>query len=501
MALDQGTSSSRAIIYTVHGEVVASAQHEFDMVFPADGWVEQNPELLWNTTLQAGRDALASAQVERSDIVASDIVAIGITNQRETTLVWDRATGHPQANAIVWQDGRTAGRCEQMADDYIDEVPLPQYVAEHTGLVVDPYFSATKLAWLLDEVAGLRDLAASGQLCFGTVDSFLIWRLTKGASHVTDASNASRTQLFDIHRQQWDSKILDYFAIPSSVLPTVMDSASDFGTADAEWFGAPIPIFGVAGDQQAALIGQACFAPGMSKITYGTGCFVMTNTGARALSSQQQLLTTVAYRLNGKTTYALEGSVFVAGVAIKWLRDKLGLIDHVSETHAAYENTGGDSGGVFVVPAFTGLGAPHWQPRARGTICGITLDTGRDQIVTAFLQSIVFQSADLLDAMAADGALVKTIRVDGGMAVNDSLCQALADVLNLSLERPQDIETTARGAAVLAALGAGLIADMAAATSAWQLGRAFAPSMRDERRRELRDGFAHAVQQVVAGIA
>jgi len=495
LALDQGTSSSRAIVYNELGEMVASAQHEIDMSFPADGWVEQDPEALWQTTIQAGRDAIGSAHVD-----ATDIAAIGITNQRETTLVWNRVTSQPQANAIVWQDRRTARRCAAMADDQIQGIAVPEYFASRTGLVVDPYFSATKLAWLLDEVDGVRALAESRMLCFGTVDTFLIWRLTKGASHVTEVTNASRTQLFDIHDRVWDAKILEYFAIPEGVLPSVLDSVGNFGTADAEWFGAPIPILGVAGDQQAALIGQGCFQSGMSKSTYGTGCFIMTNTGSKALRSSHGLLTTIAYQLDGEATYSLEGGIFVAGIAIKWLRDQLGLIDHPQDTQTAYAKTGGDSGGVFVVPAFTGLGAPHWQPDARGLITGITLDTGRDQIVTAFLQSVALQTADLLDAMSADGALIEKIRVDGGMVVNDALCQALADLLNVPVERPQNIETTSRGAAVLAALGAGLVDDLAFAANLWRLDRAFSPEMTRDRRDSLRAGFAKAVQQVVLGL-
>jgi glycerol kinase len=492
LALDQGTSSSRAIVYRDDGSVAALAQYEIAMSFPDDGWVEQDPEELWRTTLQAGRDAIAQAGAD-----PEEIHCIGITNQRETSLVWDRATGACPNAAIVWQDRRTADRCAAMADDEVDGMPLPEYFAERTGLVIDPYFSATKLAWLLDEVEGVRARAEAGEICFGTVDTFLIWRLTKGTSHVTEASNASRTQLYDIHDLGWDDAILDYFDIPESVLPTVLDSVAHFGTADAEWFGAPIPILGVAGDQQAALIGQGCFKPGMSKSTYGTGCFIMTNTGGQALKSSQQLLTTIAYQLRGETTYALEGSIFVAGVAVKWLRDQLGLIADVRETQEAYRRTGGDAGGVVVVPAFTGLGAPHWEPDARGTITGITLDTGRDEIVTAILQSIVLQTADLMDAMAADGAAVETIRVDGGMVVNDAFCQALADILNVPVERPEDIETTARGAAVLAAIGEGLLEDLATASVMWRLDQAFVPVMDDERRQMLRDGFTDAVRRVI----
>ena len=492
MALDQGTSSSRAIIYAQNGEAVASSQHAFDMTFPSDGWVEQDPEVLWQTTLTAGREAIGQAGIE-----PEEIAAIGITNQRETTLVWDRADGTCPYNAIVWQDRRTADRCEAMASDDLDGRPLADFLVQHTGLVIDPYFSATKLAWMLEEVAGLRDRAEAGEIRFGTVDSFLIWRLTKGRAHVTEASNASRTQLFDIHDRCWSDALLAYHGLPESLFPEVLDSAAEFGVADAEWFGAEIPICGVAGDQQAALVGQGCFAPGMSKSTFGTGCFIMTNTGAHAPVSQQKLLTTIAYSIGGQATYALEGSIFIAGVAVKWLQEQLGLINDAAETQTAFERTGGNAGGVYVVPAFTGLGAPHWRPDVRGAITGLTLDTNRDQLVTAFLQAVVYQAADLLDAMAADGAPVERIRVDGGMVVNDALCQFLADILGVDVERPVDVETTARGAAVLAGIGSGLLGGFDEAAQLWKLDRAFVSKMDDFRREALRRGFQNAVAALV----
>ena len=495
MALDQGTSSSRAIIYDALGQVVTVAQADIDLVCPADGWVEQDPEQLWQSILTVGRTAIT-----QSGLAAEAIKAIGITNQRETTLLWERASGNCLHNALVWQDRRTAAQCQKMATDkLVDGRPVAEAISAITGLIIDPYFSSTKLTWLLDNVAGARQAALKDEICFGTVDSFLLWKLSKGQSHVTDATNASRTQLFDINEQAWSKELLAYFDIPQGLLPKVLDSAADFAVADAEWFGAPIPITGVAGDQQAALIGQACFAPGMSKSTYGTGCFAMTNTGAARPYSKQQLLTTIAYRIAGQTCYALEGSIFVAGAAIKWLRDQLYLIDDAAETQAAFERCHGDSNGVVVVPAFTGLGAPHWQPDVRGLITGLTLDSSRDHVITATLQSVALQTAELLRAMAGDGAGVNTLRVDGGMVVNDALCQFLADILDVQVQRPKDVETTAKGAAVLAALGCGQLADLEDAASAWQLDQTFSPLMPRERRQQLVEGYARAVAQAQAG--
>jgi glycerol kinase len=388
----------------------------------------------------------------------------------------------------VWQDRRTAARCQAMRAEGVETL-----ITTQTGLVVDPYFSATKLAWLLDEMPGLRERAERGEVLFGTVDTFLIWRLTNGAVHATDATNASRTLLFDIRRQVWSPELLEYFRIPAAMLPEVRDSAANFGVAGAAWLGAPVPITGVAGDQQASLIGQACIHPGMSKSTYGTGCFVMTHTGSQQLHSTQQLLATVAYRLDGVTSYALEGSIFSGGVAVKWLRDKLRLIDSAAETELAARRTGPDTQGVYLVPAFTGLGAPHWEPDARGLLTGLTLDSTRDQVITATLSSVGYQTADLLDAMAADGAPVQRLRVDGGMVINDWLCQFLADVLDCPVERPRTTETTALGAAALAALGAGLAPDLGAATRLWHLDREFLPAMDSATRARLLAGWRRAV--------
>jgi glycerol kinase len=483
MAIDQGTSSSRVIIFDIQGRILAAVAHEFDMSFPADGWVEQDPEVLWRTSLLAGREAL-----QKAGLTGADMAAIGITNQRETTLLWDRVSGECLHNAIVWQDRRTRDRCDAMIAS-----GMQAEVADATGLVIDPYFSGTKLAWLLDELPGARRRAAAGELCFGTVDSYLIWRLTKGSRHVTDATNASRTLIFDIGTQRWSDALLQYLDIPRRVLPEVLDSAAEFGVADPEWFGAPIPILGVAGDQQAALIGQACFRPGMVKSTYGTGCFLMTNTGAERVRSEHQLLTTVAYRLDGRTTYALEGSIFSAGVAVKWLRDQLGLVTSAAETESAARRAGGETGGVYLVPAFTGLGAPHWAPDARALLCGMTLDTSRDQLITATLASVAYQTAGLVDAMDADGAAVERLRVDGGMVVNDWLCQFLADVIDRPVQRPENVETTALGAALLAGIGAGQLSDLDSAARIWGLEREFEPAMPVARRRALLDGWSRAV--------
>ncbi len=487
LAIDQGTSSTRSIVFDQDGTILGSAQQEFDQHFPRDGWVEHDPEHIWSTVLATGRNALAAAKVG-----AKDIDGIGITNQRETTLVWDAATGETLHNAIVWQDRRTAARC-----DAIRREGMAQSIADATGLVVDPYFSSTKLAWLLKEVPGVGQRAARGEVRFGTVDSFLVWRLTKGASHATDATNASRTQLFNLDRQAWDDTLLDYFDIPRAVLPRVLDCVDRYGVADAEWFGAEIPILGVAGDQQAALVGQGCFAPGMTKSTYGTGCFVVTNTGDRRVTSRSGLLSTVGYRIDGVPTYAVEGSIFVAGAAVKWLRDRARLVDSAAATEAMATRIGRDTGGVYLVPAFTGLGAPHWQPDARGLICGLTLDTSVEQIVTATLASVGYQTAELLEALARDGAPVTTLRVDGGMVVNDWVCQFIADITGVPVERPRITETTALGAAMLAAVGAGLVPSIDAAAQLWQCERRFASAIAEAERERLTAGWRDAVARTL----
>jgi glycerol kinase len=486
LAIDQGTTSTRAIIFAASGGAVASAQQEFAQHFPRDGWVEHAAEDLWDSTLFVCRQALAS-----SGLQATAIRAIGITNQRETTLMWDAVSGDAIYPAIVWQDRRTADYCAELkAAGHEAEV------AARTGLLIDPYFSATKLRWILDKVPGARERAARGELRFGTVDSFLLWRLTGGRVHRTDASNAARTLLFNIHTQQWDETLLALFDIPASLLPEVLDCAADFGTTDARWLGAALPVLGMAGDQQAALIGQACFAPGMVKSTYGTGCFLIQNTGREPVISRNRLLTTVAYRLNGETTYAVEGSIFVAGAALQWLRDGLRLIEHAQDSEALALQAG-DASGVYLVPAFTGLGAPYWDPKARGAIFGLTRDTGIKEIVTAGLEAVCYQTRDLLEAMGQDGAAtLSALRVDGGMVVNNWLVQFLADILGVPVERPQVNETTALGAAYLAGLQSGLYRDLDEVASHWQRQRRFEPSMPAERREALYAGWLNAVRRV-----
>lgn len=487
LAIDQGTTSSRAILFNGAGEMQQVAQQEFTQIFPEDGWVEHDPEEIWSSTVQVVKDVLA-----KQAISPSDIAGVGITNQRETTLIWDKNTGKPIYNAIVWQDRRTASFCRQLAQEGLE----PWFNAK-TGLLLDPYFSATKVKWMLDHVDGARARAEAGELLFGTVDSFLLWRLTAGAAHKTDATNASRTLLFNIHSQAWDEEILQRLNIPLTMLPEVEDCSADFGEVDASLFGGTMPVYGIAGDQQAALVGQGCFEPGMTKSTYGTGCFVIMNTGAEPVSSSHKLLTTVGYRLDGQVTYGLEGSIFIAGAAIQWLRDKLKLIDSASETEAIAARHPLPKG-VYVVPAFTGLGAPHWDPEARGAILGLTRDTGIDDLVVATLQSVCYQTKDLLSAMQQDGAVPTLLRIDGGMVANDWLCQHLADLLQVRVDRPQVIETTALGAACLAALKAGIFPDKAAIAKAWQLDRRFDPHMAAEESAALYQGWLTALARVAS---
>ena len=485
LAIDQGTTSSRAVLFSTTGELIGIAQKEFPQYFPDDGWVEHDPEDIWNSTLEVCHEVL-----QQHGAGAADIVGIGITNQRETTIVWDRHTGEPVYNAIVWQDRRTAELCEELKAE-----GLEPWIAKKTGLLLDPYFSSTKLKWILDHVEGVRDRAMAGDLLFGTVDSFLLWRLTAGASHKTDATNASRTMLFNIHEQQWDEELLERLNIPSSMLPEVEDCSAEFGHTDPALFGGAIPILGIAGDQQAALIGQGCFGEGMTKSTYGTGCFVIMNTGERAIESENKLLTTIAYRLDGKVTYGLEGSIFIAGAAVQWLRDGLKLVANAADTEAIAADHP-DSRGVYLVPAFTGLGAPYWDPHARGAILGLTRDSGIEDIVTATLQSVCFQTQDLLKAMQNDGAVPTILRVDGGMVVNNWVMQHLADVLQLPVDRPEVIENTALGVAYLAGLKAGVFQDLSEVSRQWQLERRFEPEMEPERAQKLYDGWLAAVARV-----
>lgn len=487
LAMDQGTTSSRAIVFSDDLRVEASAQHEFKQHFPRSGWVEHDPEEIWTTSAGTARAAIEKAGVPGID-------AIGITNQRETVVIWDRKSGKAIHKAIVWQDRRTADICNRLRDEGVED-----QVTDTTGLLLDPYFSATKIGWLLDNVDGARDRAKAGDLAFGTIDSFLIWKLTGGRAHVTDATNASRTMLYDIHRGDWSDDMLKLFDIPREMLPELRDSADDFGTTRADLFGREIPILGVAGDQQAATVGQACFQPGMMKSTYGTGCFALLNTGDQAVRSQNRLLTTIAYRLDGKPTYALEGSIFIAGAVVQWLRDGLKIIREASETQGLSAKAD-DSQQIIMVPAFTGLGAPHWQPHARGAIFGLTRNTGPAEFARAALESVGFQTRDLLEAMRADWpeAGDAVLRVDGGMTASEPAMQFLADILGAAVDRPKNTETTAQGAAWLAGYRAGLCPSPDEYAKAWRLDRRFEPQMDDATRDERYSAWKRAVQAVMS---
>ncbi len=485
LSIDQGTTSSRTLVFSLEGQILFSAQKEFPQIYPQDGWVEHDPEAIWSTVLSTLKDAYGWAVSEKLNVAA-----IGITNQRETTLVWDRKTGSPVYNAIVWQDRRTAKHCQELAK----KLPAEALQAK-TGLLHDPYFSGSKMAWILDKVDGARMRAEAGELCFGTVDSFLIWRLTDGQSHVTDATNASRTNLFDIHKQAWDDDLLKLFGVPRSGLPKVLDCADDFGTCSI--FDKDIPITGVAGDQQAAAIGQACFKPGDIKSTYGTGCFVILNTGEEAITSTNRLLTTVGYRLKGKTSYALEGSIFMAGASVQWLRDEMRLVEDAAETEAICEALV-DTDGVYLVPAFTGLGAPHWAPDARAAVFGMTRNTNRNHLIRATVESVVYQTYDLFDAMAKDGVTPTALRVDGGMTANSWMCGYLSDVLDMPVLRPTILETTALGAAYLAGLGAGLYAGLEDVAEQWTAERAFHPTLSAETRETRLADWSKYVQKLLS---
>ncbi len=487
LAIDQGTTSSRAMIFDQDGNCVAVAQQEFRQIYPQDGWVEHDPEDIWQSVLQVCHQA-----IQQAGKAGIQIDGIGITNQRETTLVWDRQTGEPVYNAIVWQDRRTADHCNELKKAHTEE-----HVSELTGLLIDPYFSATKIAWILDNVPGARDRAQKGELAFGTIDSFLLWRLTGGKTHATDATNASRTMLFNIHTQQWDNSLLDIFKIPHSLLPEVKDCIADFGSTKAGLFNRPIPIGGIAGDQQAAAIGQACLEPGMIKSTYGTGCFVLLNTGEKAFRSQNRLLTTVAYRVSGQTSYAIEGSIFNAGAAIQWIRDGLKLIESAEQTEPLATSIESNKG-VYLVPAFTGLGAPHWDPHARGAIFGLTRDTGIAEIVRATLESVGYQTHDLMQAMGRDSETKpKALRVDGGMVANNWFLQFLADLLDIPVERPQVAETTALGAAYLAGVQLGAIGSLEDIGSLWKKETLFTPAGNPSKRNALIRGWQKAIARVL----
>ena len=483
LAIDQGTTSSRALVFDASGNQLGVGQQEFTQHFPDNGWVEHDAEEIWGTTLASCRAAL-----EATGITGADLACIGITNQRETTVVWDKATGKPIHHAIVWQDRRTSDYCTELKQ----KAGLVEKIQDKTGLLLDSYFSATKIRWILNAVPGARARAANGELAFGTIDSWLLWQLTGGQSHCTDATNASRTMLFNIQEQCWDEELMALFDVPAAILPEVKDCAADFGLSQASLFGSAVPITGMIGDQQSAAFGQGCFGAGMAKSTYGTGCFLLLNTGEVMLKSSNQLLSTIAYRLNGQTVYAIEGSIFMAGATMQWIRDGLKLIDDAAESEALAEATP-DNLSVYLVPAFTGLGAPYWDPDARGALLGMTRDTGIKEIVTAGLMSVCYQTRDLVEAIAADGAVLSTLRVDGGMVKNNYVLQKLADVLDAEVHRPEIIETTALGAAYMAGLQLGLFNSLEEISEKWQLQQAFKPAKDASWREQQYQGWQDAV--------
>jgi len=485
LALDQGTTSSRAIIFNHEGQVVASSNQEFPQIYPQPAWVEHNPEDIWSSQLAVARKVLTD-----TGLTAQNIAAIGITNQRETAVVWEKATGKPVMNAIVWQDRRTAGICDQLKAEGWE----PK-IREKTGLVIDAYFSGTKIKWMLDNIAGLRERAENGDILFGNVDTYLIWRLTGGRVHVTDYSNASRTMLFNIHTLDWDDEILAKFGVPRAMLPKASESSMVYGETDPDLLGGSIPIAGDAGDQQAATFGQACFEPGMAKNTYGTGCFMLLNTGNLAGVSKSGLLTTIGWGLGGKVTYCFEGSIFITGAAVQWLRDSLKIINNAAETEQLAVSVE-DTGGVYLVPAFVGLGAPYWDQYARGTIVGLTRGSGRAEFARAALEAAAYQTRDVAQAMQADSGIeLKELRVDGGMVANNFLMQFQADILGVRVERPVVAETTALGAAYLAGLAVGYWDGLEDVTRNWAVDRVFEPSMSETKRSRLYRGWQRAVER------
>ncbi len=490
LAIDQGTTSTRAIVFDGEMKIAGAGQKEFKQIYPQSGWVEHDPEEVWDSVVSTIKMAIREAKIS-----AKDIAALGITNQRETVVVWERESGRAIHNAIVWQDRRTASYC-----DKLKKQDLEKTFTKKTGLLLDPYFSGTKLSWMLANVKGARARAAKGELCFGTIDTFLIWRLTGGKSFVTDATNASRTLMYNIASNEWDKDLLEILRVPSAMLPEVKDCAADFGVTEPDIFGAAIPILGVAGDQHAATIGQACFEPGMMKSTYGTGCFAVLNTGADMVRSKNRLLTTIAYRLDGETTYALEGSIFIAGAAVQWLRDGLGIIDTASKT-GELADAADPSQEVYLVPAFTGLGAPHWDANARGAIFGLTRNSGPKEFARAALEAVCYQSRDLLDAMHKDwkGGVDETVlRVDGGMVASDWTMQRLADILDAPVDRPVILETTALGAAWLAGSRAGVWPDKAAFARNWKRNQRFEPAMDEKTRAAKLKGWRSAVKRTLS---
>ena len=486
LAIDQGTTSSRAILFSTSGQLIAQQNQEFEQIFPADGWVEHRAEDIWQSTL-----AMARAMIARADEMGQPSMGIGITNQRETVVIWDRHTGEAIHNAIVWQDRRTAPLCEALqADGHLETV------SQASGLLLDPYFSATKASWILDHVDGARARAEAGDLCFGTIDSFLIWRLTGGKRHVTDATNASRTNLYNIEKGCWDTDLCALFNVPQAMLPEVHDCASHFGDSVPDLLGRSLPILGVAGDQQAATIGQACFAAGDIKSTYGTGCFMLANTGQKRLHSRHKLLSTIAYRINGETTFGLEGSIFISGAIIQWLRDGLQILAHAKDSEPLATSLASNDG-VYMVPALTGLGAPHWAPHARGAVYGITRDTGPAHFARAALESVAYQTYDLLKAVEGDGMTPNGVKVDGGMVGNNWLMQFMADILDQRIDRPVVAETTALGVAMLAMLQDGQASSLSDMADMWQLDRSFSPDMTQEHRDDLLAGWQTALSRTL----
>lgn len=488
LAIDQGTTNSRAIIFNKAGKLISQHEIGLQQFFPDSGWVEQNPDEIFQNTVKCCRDAIAKAK-----LTGENITGIGISNQRETTIIWDKHTGRPVYPAIVWQDRRTSDYCKKLTSTISSEL-----INQKTGLLLDPYFSATKIMWILDCVPGIKERAQKGELLFGTIDCYLVWKLTKGKRHVTDASNASRTMLFNIHTNQWDEDLLAAFNIPANMLPDVLDNTADFGKTDPEFFGHEIPIAGMAGDQQAATVGQACFESGMMKSTYGTGCFMLLNTGDQCITSKNKLISTIAYRINNKVTYGLEGSIFSAGTIIKWLRDSLHLIKTAVETENHAKSVS-DTNGVYLVPAFTGLGAPYWDPNARGALYGLTGGTEISHIVRAGLEAVVYQTKDLLQAMSRDvGKPVSELRVDGGMAANNWLLQFLADMTQIAVQRPACIETSALGAAYLAGLQTGVYGSLQEIGKLWKMNAEFTSNMPSNQRDQLYLGWLAAVKRTLS---
>lgn len=485
LAIDQGTTSSRAIIFDRNLTPVGQGQHEFPQYFPKSGWVEHDPEDIWDTTLQSCKDALKNANLD-----AKDISSIGITNQRETTVVWERDSGKPIYNAIVWQDRRTADFCQELKDEKLEEE-----IQSKTGLLLDPYFSGTKLRWILEEVPGAREKAENGELCFGTIDTFLLWRLSNGKSHATDASNASRTLLMNLNTCDWDESLLKRFDIPKACLPEIKNNADEFGICDAKWLGHEVPIQAMIGDQQGALMGQACLKAGEAKSTYGTGCFALVNSGETPLQSSNRLLSTVAWRINGKATYALEGSIFMAGAIVQWLRDKLGILEKAADSESLAKNIPWQQSEILV-PAFTGLGAPYWDPHARAAILGMTRDTGKEQIAAAGLRSVAFQTEDLMTAMRDDGQSITTLKVDGGMTDNQWFLQATADITHCNIQRAANVEISIRGAAFLAGFQANIFESHEDIYNLVEHDQELTPKMSQEERQTEYQRWLEAVAKV-----